>query len=464
MIATQQQIELMGIGCIAVFAVYNLVLLFQIKQNYYLYLALMSFFVLVRATLVDDGSMIFYSFFPDASLDIGRKIEYFSSYVSSPISLLFCYSLYPYTKVEKYVKWVIIIAVCLLVVVLVTPYNVFYYTLSINGLFVLAIYALIAVILARAIKEKKVGAMNVLTGALLCFLFVIGELLTISNVVYIDIGANLVSLGFVVFLFFQSVALSEIFAQSFEENQELNKNLESRVAIKTAELERSNQLRDTLVRIISHDLRGPLGNLKSVISLTLEDQINRDQTKEFMGTIDKGVDHTLRMLDELMEWGHASSANEVKQEEIELEELLKLKAENLKDALDKKNLVLEIKGDVHAKCLFDRNALKVVLRNLLSNAVKFTEKGGKVRVEVLNRTDDLLISVVDSGMGIPSEMKKTLFEMKKDNKRPGTENEKSSGVGLFICKDLVTQNGGLLEVDDNPDGKGSVFRFTLRKA
>ena len=84
----QQQIELMGIGCIAIFAAYNLVLYKQIKEKCYLYLGLLSFFVFVRATLVDDGSMMFFTFFPGVSAELGRKIEYFSSYLGVPLSLL----------------------------------------------------------------------------------------------------------------------------------------------------------------------------------------------------------------------------------------------------------------------------------------------------------------------------------------------------------------------------------------
>ena len=133
-------------------------------------------------------------------------------------------------------------------------------------------------------------------------------------------------------------------------------------------------------------------------------------------------------------------------------------------SIEAKNLNFNLVGDTETVCLFDKNALKVVIRNLMSNCVKFTEKGGDVEVNISGNSASILIKFIDTGIVIPKEMKANLFEMKKDNKRPGTENEKSSGVGPFICKDLITRNAGTLEVADNPNGKGTVFSFTLSKA
>lgn len=461
----QQIIELMEIGAIGIFAAYTLVLYHQVRRRYYLYLGLMSFFIFLRATLVDDGSMIFFTFFPDISLEMGRKIEYFSSYSGAPLSVLFCYSLYPFPTIRRFVNIFLIMCGLLMLFVLATPYSIFYHTLGVNTILILFSYVFMYSVLIRAVKHRKVGSIYVLTGTVLCFLFVIAELLKIGGVISVDAGPNLVNSGFIIFIFFQSIALSEIFGHSFRENQELNKNLEKRVEEKTAELSRASLLRDTLIRIVSHDIRGPMSNLKSVISLVREDQIDVDQAKEFMGNIDKGVDHTIQMLDELMEWGHAASENKrIDQEELTIKEIIESIAESLRPNIESKSLDFTLTGDMEARCLFDRNAFKVVMRNLISNAIKFTEKGGHVGVDVKNRTDDVLIEVRDSGIGIPAKMKANLFEMQKDNKRVGTANEKSSGVGLFICKDLVTQNGGSLEVIDNPNGKGTVFRFTLKSA
>ncbi|SNT13235.1 Signal transduction histidine kinase [Ekhidna lutea] len=461
----QQQIELMEIGSIAIFAAYNLVLFWQVKKTYYLYLALLCVVIFVRATLVDDGSMIFYTFFPDVSLTLGRKIEFFCSYAGVPLTLLFIYRLYTLPHFVKFVKGFLIVTFAFLLFVLVTPYRIFYHTLDIYNLIILLSYVLTFSMLISAVRKELTGSIYVLSGTALCFVFVMAELLKTSGIIFINAGPNLVNTGFIVFLFFQSIALSEIFAKSFRENKELNKDLEKRVEEKISELKRSSLLRDTLIRIVSHDLRGPLGNLKSVITLTRDEQVSVEQAKEFLGTIDKGVDHTIQMLDELMEWGHAASDNKrIDQEEIVLKEMIDPIVEQARNHIDNKELKLKISGDLEAVCLFDKNALKVVLRNLLSNAVKFTEKNGNIDLMVEERSDTIHVQFCDTGIGIPDEMKTNLFEMKKDNKRTGTDNEKSSGVGLFICKDLIEQNMGSIEVMDNPNGKGTIFNFSLKRA
>ena len=461
----QNQIELMEIGSIAIFAAYNLILFTQEKRRYYLYLGLLSFFILIRATLVDDGSMVFYSFFSDLSLTMGKKIEFFSSYIGYPLSVLFSYTVYPYAAVKKYIRGFVAISIIFLLTVLFTPYQVFYHTYGIYHFVILISYILMYTILIKAVRDKQVGSVYVLIGTVLCFLFVIAELFKISGVIFTNTEPNLVTSGFVIFLLFQSIALSEICASSSRKNHELNKNLQLSITEKTSEIYRSNLLRDTLIRIISHDIRGPMSNLKSLISLTREGQVGIDQAKEFLGTIDKGVDHTIQILDELMEWGYATSQNKrIKQEETVFKEVIDYVVNQMKSGIEAKNISFSMSGNLESVCFFDKNALKVVTRNLLSNAVKFTEKGGNVTLDVKKRSEDILIRFIDTGIGIPEEMKTNLFEMKKDNKRLGTENEKSSGIGLFICNDLITQNGGTLDVKDNSEGKGTVFSFTLNLA
>ncbi|WP_425392552.1 ATP-binding protein [Ekhidna sp.] len=458
-----QPIEMMEIGGIAIFAAYNLVLYFQVGRKHYLYLALLCLMIFIRATLVDDGSMVFYSFFPNVPLTIGRKIEFICSYAGVPLTLLFIYRLYTFPVYKKWVNIFIAISIAFLLFVLLTPYRIFYHTLDIYNLFILTSYILTFTMLWRAVQKDMTGSMFVFSGTALCFLFVLAELLKTSGILFIDAGPNLVNTGFIIFLFFQSIALSEIFAKSFKENQELNKDLEQRVQEKTVELRRASMLRDTLIRIVSHDIRGPLSNLKSVITLTNDGEVSIEQAREFLKTIDKGVDHTIQMLDELMEWGHAASDQKrVDQEQIPVKETLEAVASQAKPFIDKKNITFTISGDLEASCLFDKNALKVVLRNLLSNSIKFTEQGGQITVIIQSNNEFILIQFYDTGIGIPDNMKESLFEMKKDNKRPGTANEKSSGVGLFICKDLITQNGGTIEVLDNPEGKGTLFNFQLK--
>ena len=107
----------------------------------------------------------------------------------------------------------------------------------------------------------------------------------------------------------------------------------------------------------------------------------------------------------------------------------------------------------------DRNMINTVIRNLISNAVKYTEKG---KIEVNYKADERAItfSIKDTGVGMPDERAKTLFEIGGSKSTEGTRGEAGTGLGLIICKEFVEKMGGRIAVESEP-GKGSVFYFSI---
>ena len=96
----------------------------------------------------------------------------------------------------------------------------------------------------------------------------------------------------------------------------------------------------------------------------------------------------------------------------------------------------------------DKNMLQTVIRNLLSNAIKFTPKGGEVTISsetTANRRT--VISVKDTGIGMKEELRNNLFRIDANTKRPGTEGEQSTGLGLLLCKQFVEKQGGEIWVE-----------------
>ncbi len=110
--------------------------------------------------------------------------------------------------------------------------------------------------------------------------------------------------------------------------------------------------------------------------------------------------------------------------------------------------------------LFDADKVRKVVTNLLANAFKYTEDGGEIRLRL--RTDDLsiLVSVIDTGIGIPTEHLDHIFKRFYELESPGHKTLSNSGVGLSICKDLITIHGGEIWVESE-FGTGSVFSFRL---
>jgi signal transduction histidine kinase len=102
-----------------------------------------------------------------------------------------------------------------------------------------------------------------------------------------------------------------------------------------------------------------------------------------------------------------------------------------------------------------------IIRNLISNAVKFTRPGGKITVSVkLTGNNMAEFSVEDSGIGMSEELCSRLFKMNEKVGTPGTEGERSTGLGLLLCKEFITKNGGDIRVE-SCENKGSTFYFSL---
>jgi signal transduction histidine kinase len=109
----------------------------------------------------------------------------------------------------------------------------------------------------------------------------------------------------------------------------------------------------------------------------------------------------------------------------------------------------------------DHNMLMTVVRNLVSNAIKFSYRGGEIQLQAEDAGNFWLLSVRDFGTGMSPEKRDRLFLLDNPSVR-GTEGEQGSGLGLIVCKEMIEQNGGTLTVESE-EGKGSIFRFTVKK-
>jgi signal transduction histidine kinase len=110
----------------------------------------------------------------------------------------------------------------------------------------------------------------------------------------------------------------------------------------------------------------------------------------------------------------------------------------------------------------DKALVNIVLRNLLSNAIKFTPKGGAIQVQIYEEGEFVTCKVIDNGVGIKSEI---LEEFEKNGlmgSSTGTDREVGTGLGLQLVRDLVSKNGGALEIKSELQ-KGSTFSFTIPK-
>jgi signal transduction histidine kinase len=188
---------------------------------------------------------------------------------------------------------------------------------------------------------------------------------------------------------------------------------------------------------------------------------NNATIKESALLINTSAVQTLSLLENLLEWANSQRGKiTFNPEPINLRELLVEEFSLLDDMATGKNIELKSYLTDNLIVSADRNMIKTIFRNLISNAIKFTHKNGIVEVKAVPANENIEISVSDTGIGMISETKAKLFRIDGDLTTNGTEDEKGTGLGLFLCKEFVEKHGGKIWVESE-SGKGSTFKFIL---
>lgn len=227
------------------------------------------------------------------------------------------------------------------------------------------------------------------------------------------------------------------------------------------ELRRLETVRRDFIANISHELRTPTASLK-VLAETLQEGAVDDPAvaKDFLDKISIESDRLAQMVNELSELSRIESGEDsLKAGPMDIGEVVMRVVERLEAQADRAGLSLAL--DVPSglpKALADRESVEQVLVNLLHNAIKFTPSGGRINLAAKLEGDNILISVADTGVGIPADDLPRIFERfyKADKARAGG----GTGLGLAIAKHIVEVHGGKIWAE-SIEGKGSTFTFTL---
>ncbi|MCB9249068.1 MAG: HAMP domain-containing histidine kinase [Ignavibacteriales bacterium] len=128
--------------------------------------------------------------------------------------------------------------------------------------------------------------------------------------------------------------------------------------------------------------------------------------------------------------------------------------------LKKKNISLEVNVDKNTIVYADKNTILTVIRNLFSNAIKFCKDGDVILIFSIKKNNNIEISVSDSGVGMSEEDLAKLFRIDVHHTSVGTAQERGTGLGLILCKELLVKNNGDIKVE-SVLGEGTTFTFTL---
>lgn len=212
--------------------------------------------------------------------------------------------------------------------------------------------------------------------------------------------------------------------------------------------------------IIAHDLRSPLVAFQSIGKRVLKAHQNNDSEKleRLANQLDQSATQLNGLLNNLLNW--ALMENELIQhrpQDLPLQDVVLDNIDLYQDLANLKSIDLKVQVPPGMVIHADENALNLMLRNLLSNAIKFTEEGGLVEVIAAQANGKNCIEVRDSGIGIPEEKRKAIFNLDSGSS-PGTKGEKGTGLGLHLVAGLMEQHGGKANVIPNSP-HGCIFRI-----
>ena len=229
------------------------------------------------------------------------------------------------------------------------------------------------------------------------------------------------------------------------------------------QLEEVNQVKDKLFSIVSHDLKDSISSIKAFLDLLKDDGITKEEFNELIPELSENANNASSLLFNLLNWSKSQMQNlQPKPELFNIQEVFQIKMSLIEKKVQDKGIIL-IDESRREFVYADRSMLEIVIQNLITNAVKFTGKGDVITVSNQDYNGKVLICVEDTGIGITEENIEKLFNAKKNFTTIGTENEKGTGLGLTICKDLVELNNGRIWVESTPN-IGSKFFIELPKA
>ena len=229
------------------------------------------------------------------------------------------------------------------------------------------------------------------------------------------------------------------------------------------ELEELNTHKESVLAILSHDLRSPLTSIIGTAKF-LKDNFGKmkpEDVKEMLELLYKSSVQELNMLDYLVEWARIKYASEVFTPiKIELVEYVKKVFDSLNEMASVNAINLHHEIEENESVFADKKMLLSVLQNIVSNAIKHTQPGGKISITAKRDEDKVIIEVKDSGVGMSKEIIEKLFVPQMSSLSKARAENKGAGIGLLLVKGFLERNGGEIWVE-SIEGKGSSFYFTL---
>jgi two-component system, sensor histidine kinase and response regulator len=227
---------------------------------------------------------------------------------------------------------------------------------------------------------------------------------------------------------------------------------------KTA-LEELNKVKDRLFAILSHDLRNPLVTLKSFLTLSTNKSLSAEKLEKYQLQTQQTLTQTTSLLDNLLLWANMQLKNSnPTKKQTNLEEIILDVIDSVKPQASYKNIFFETKFNA-ILCITNQQIVELAVRNIVSNAIKFSPENSTIQINTFLENNRTLISIQDEGIGLNESQISEILSSKSQSTL-GTNQEKGSGLGLFLVVDLLSKIGATLKIESKKNN-GSRFEIIL---
>ena len=228
-------------------------------------------------------------------------------------------------------------------------------------------------------------------------------------------------------------------------------------------LKEADRRKDEFLALLAHELRNPLAPIRTGLELMRLAGDDRQVVEEVRAMMERQTQQMVRLIDDLLDVNRITrGAIELRKSTVELSSIIANAVDTARPAIDEAGHQLKVilpKQPILLEA--DATRLSQVVSNLLNNAAKYMPRGGSIMLSAERQDAEAVVSVADTGIGIPTEMLDRIFDMFTQVDRSMERSQGGLGIGLTLVKRLVELHGGTVEAHSAGRGKGSEFRVRL---
>jgi PAS domain S-box-containing protein len=252
----------------------------------------------------------------------------------------------------------------------------------------------------------------------------------------------------------QTVAFATV-SQDVTERRQMEDNLRELAS----DLAEADRRKDEFLATLAHELRNPLAPLSNTLEILKRSATQDASTRRGLDTMERQLEQLVRLVDDLLDLSRITHNRiELRKRHIELAPVIRQAVVAAQPLADASRHTLDVSMPAEPVHLHaDPVRLTQVFDNLLNNSCKYTPPGGTIRVTVQRDGDDAVVTVTDTGIGIPADKLDSIFDMFAQVDRSLEQSQGGLGIGLTLVKRLVEMHGGTVEARSAGEGHGSTF-------